>query len=194
MPSLEQIRTIDLLNTNHLIYSLQDSEIWATALSDTEGSDSNWLIGVDAQTGTILRRRPPDKGTHLNGLWLSPDHSKLLVAGEDTLSVLDAHSWELLHLLEIPIPPSAMRQGGMSQPVLAFAPDSGHLAVGHDSLSAFVIVNCKTWEIASQFDLPEHWYVRVCAFTPDGRYMACASYENHNEVKLFDFSDRLETS
>ncbi len=183
LPSMEQIRAIELKHMRGAVYSPDETELWTTGVAKQE--KRNHLIAYDVETGEVLRQQQSETSQSLNRLWLAPDNKELVLVGEKSLIVLDSQSWELLRVVEIPA------RCEMTQPVLAYSPTSDLLAVSSDSNIGIYFIDRATWKIVHVLTVDEkNWSVRCLALSPDGRFLAAASWDNYNEVRLWDVSQR----
>jgi WD40 repeat protein len=167
-------------------FSPDETELWEVCGYDEPSGYREYLTAFDLNTGKGIRRRPPDGGDHLDGVRLSPDADSLLVVEEDALRLREPESWEFLRSIDLA---GSLRKGwGKSNPAIAFTANSRLLALSCECNTRVCVAHFKQAKLIGVFDVDEDFCVRFLSFSPDGRFLAIASYDMQKEVKLWDMS------
>jgi WD40 repeat protein len=183
-PACVRLNSVKFSLAEHLIYAPDESELWAIRGQMEAARYREYLTAFDPDTGMSLRRLPPDHGAYLDGLRLSPDRDILLVVGENKLYLRDPDSWELRGCVDLER--SLRKRWGRSQPALAFTLDGRLLALSCEYNTRVCIVDLKKVTLLDLLDVAEDYCVRLLTFSPDGRFLAIASFDMQREVKVCD--------
>jgi hypothetical protein len=185
-PSCARMRSLKFDRAQHLIYSPDESELWAVRGHDEPGAYREYLTAFDPITGKPIRQRPPDQGNHVDGLGLSPGASLLFAVEEKAVRLLDPKSWKLVRSVELT--GSLRHPWARSDPAVAFAPDGNMLALSCEYNTRVCMVGLSQANLLGVFEVDQDFCVRLLSFSPDGHFLAIASYDVQREVKVWDVS------
>lgn len=164
-PSGIRTRSVRFDGAKWKIYSPDESELWAVCSYDEPAGYREYLTAFDLETGTAIRRRPPDTGAHIDGLRLFPGGRALLAVEEESLRVCDPKSWELLRAIDVS--GSLRIAWGRSGPALAFASNSRLLALSCEYNTKVCIVDLEHAELLGIFEVDKDFCVRLLSFSRD---------------------------
>lgn len=167
------------------VYSPDETELWVVCGYDEPGGYREYLAAFDPNTGQGIRRRQPDKGNHIDGLRLTPSAGALLDVEEEALCLRDPKSWDLIRKVDLT---GSLKKWGRSGPALAFAPSIPLVALSCEYNARVCIADHDASKLIGVFDVEEDFCVRLLTFSPNGRYLAIASYDVQNEVRVWDVS------
>jgi WD40 repeat protein len=170
-----------------MVFSPDETELWGVCGFDEPTGYREYLAAFEPRTGKWLRRQQPNKGNHIDGLRLTPRADALLAVEEGALCFRDPTSWELLR--KVDLAGSLQKGWGRSGPALAFAPSSPLVALSCEYNTRVCIADYESPKLIGVFDVDEDFCVRLLSFSPDGRYLAIASYDVQNEVRVWDVSE-----
>lgn len=171
------------------VFSPDESELWEVCGYDEPGGYREYLAAFEPSTGKGLRRQKPNMANHIDGIRLSPKADALLAVEEEGLCLLDSKSWKLLRKVNLT---GSLKKGwGRSGPALAFAPGAPLVALSCEYNTRVCIADYEAPKLIGVFDVDEDFCVRLLTFSPDSRYLAIASYDVQNEVRVWDVSETL---
>jgi WD40 repeat protein len=169
------------------VFSPDETELWEVCGYAEPSGYREYLAAFELSTGKGVRRQRPNKGNHIDGLRLTPGADALLAVEEEALCFRDPNSWELLHKVDLA---GSLKNGwGRSGPTLALAPSSPLVALSCEYNARVCIADCQAPKLIGVFDVDEDFCVRLLSFSPNARYLAIASYDVQNEVRVWDVSE-----
>jgi WD40 repeat protein len=168
------------------LFSPAESELWEVCGYDEPSGYREYLAAFEVGTGRGVRRQQPNNGDHIDGLQLTPSCDVLLAVEENALCLRDPRSWGLLRKIDLV---GSLRKGwGRSRPAMAFAPNSPLVALSCEYNMRVCIADYEAAKLIGVFDVDEEFCVRLLSFSPNRRYLAIASYDVQNEVRVWDVS------
>jgi WD40 repeat protein len=174
-------------SVDSMVFSPDESELWGVCGFDEPTGYREYLAAFESSTGKGIRRQKPNKGSHIDGLQLTPRADALLAVEEEALCLRDPKSWELIRKVDLV---GALQKGwGRSGPALAFAPSAPLVALSCEYNTRVCIADYESPKLIGVFDVDEEFCVRLLSFSPDSRHLAIASYDVQNEVRVWDVSD-----
>lgn len=172
-----------------MVFSPDESELWGVCGFDEPDGYREYLAAFEPRTGKGIRRQKPNKGSHIDGLQLTPRADALLAVEEEALCLHDPKSWELIR--QVDLGGSLQKRWGRSGPALAFAPSDPLVALSCEYNTSVCIADYESPKLIGVFDVDEDFCVRLLTFSPDSRYLAVASYDAQNEVRVWDVSEAM---
>lgn len=170
-----------------MVFSPDETELWGVCGFDEPTGYCEYLAAFEPSTGKGLRRQKPNEANHIDGLRLTPNADALLTVEEEGLCLLDPKTWKLLR--KVDLAGSLQKGWGRSGPALAFAPSAPLVALSCEYNQRVCIADYEASKLIGVFDVDEEFCVRLLSFSPDSRYLAIASYDVQNAVRVWDVSE-----
>lgn len=191
LPSCDRVRSFSFDTTQGEMYSPDESEIWAICGDDTLNGYRQYLTAFDLDSGVLVRRMSPEAGHHFDGLLLT-HQNELLTVEESKLCFRSLSSWEVLRSVDMS--DSLKKTWGRSHPAIASACSSPLVALSCEYNVRICIVHAEDARLVSIFEVSDDNCTQLLSFSPDGRFLALASYDVQKTVTMLDLSNLIQTS
>lgn len=168
------------------IFSADETELWEVCGYDEPSGYREYLTAFDPTTGKGIRRQKPNNKYHIDGIRLNPTADALLAVEEEALCLRDPKSWRLIR--KVDLAGSLQKGWGRSGPALAIANQIPLVALSCEYNTKICVANFEKGKLIGVFDVDEDFCTRLLSFSPDGRYLAIASYDVQMVVKVWDVS------
>ncbi len=173
------------------VFSPDETELWEVCGYDEPSGYREYLAAFEPSTAKGIRRQPPRKGNHIDGIRLTPRADALLAVEEEALCLRNPKSWKLIR--EVDLTGTLQKGWGRSGPAMSFAPSAPLVALSCEYNTRVCIADYEAPKLIGVFDVDEDFCVRLLSFSPDARYLAIASYDVQKEVRVWDLSE-IESS
>jgi WD40 repeat protein len=187
-PSCKIIHSINYKDSKSgtMIFSPDESQIWAVCGYDEPSGYKQYLTAFDLATGTKIRQQPPHAGNHIDRIRVVPHEKALLALEEESICLHDPTTWELQQ--KIDLSEYLNEAWGRSSPAIAFNAKHSVVAASCHYNEKICIAKIDPAQLLGVFEI---FCTKLLSFSPDGRYLALASYDVDKQVQVWDLSPLL---